>query len=189
MKLFISRTTTLIVLQIVLVFMVLFAVGCAPKTAQFANVTPVAYANTATPVRGIVADFSTSNITLDAGIGRLVLQIDNNTAFVSIAGAASVNDLRPGMEVVAYYTTGNIATQIQILKLPLATLVTGVVTQNIFPNLTLSTATGDLVLNYVGAIVIRKDGSAGSISDIVPGINLQVFYYPKTNTAVAIEIK
>ena len=155
-------------------------------------VTPAGAGTAPVPVRGIIVDFTGSNITLDTAIGRVYIQYDNTTAASGYAGANTANSsqFKVGQEIVVFYfpDTG-FAREIQFLILPLAVPVTGSIVQVAGNNVMINTPVqpNSFVLS-TGSLVINADGSAGSVKGLAAGTNVRLFYYPQFKTVVLIEI-
>ncbi len=171
----------------------LLAASCSAGSPASSSTQPMAYTTGTTPVRGILSEFTSSSVTLDTATGRLALQYDSSTVTLmsGVTGALDTNYLKPGMEVIAYYyPANNLAAEIQFLLLPYTVSATGTVVQLANPSITLSTGSRPLTLTAMaGVIVVRKDGSPGTMSDLTTGMNIRVFFYPIRNTALAIEIQ
>ncbi len=187
------KILAVLILQLIFASIILFGASCS-STTQKANAQPMVYSSGTVPIRGIVTQYTSSNISLDTGVGRIFLLYDNNTAAVRINrldGAVNVNDFKSGMEIlVYYYPTSNLATDIEFLPLPLAIPAIGSIAQITNPIILLNTGAGNIALRLIGGlIIIKKDGSTGTTNDLTPGTNIRVFYYPRTNTVIVAELQ
>ncbi len=191
------------VLTVISISLTLFGISCSSQTQTTTQTststttvvtTPATFISGTIPVWGVISDFNNSSITLDTAYGKLVLKFDSNTVIAPYGTPTipvNTSYFKQGMVVIANYNqTNSTAVRIDIPILLVNTPVTGTVGQIQSPNFTLNTTTvGQLVVNYNGAIVIKSDGTAGTMNDITQGINVLVYYNARTKVAAAIEIQ
>jgi hypothetical protein len=115
-----------------------------------------------------------------------------------VRGAVDPNDLYLGAEIsVEYFPANNLVVQIVFKPANnvLYTLISGsideITASNIYLNTTSYGPSRPLLIMFDrhNLIVIRRDGSAGNIADLGPGVNIRAFLSGGTNGAAVIEIQ